>query len=66
MLLRTNATFYCLIRNPEGCDSADFAKRLLTEARVLGIPGAGFGPEGDGYVRLTICASLDLISQAVE
>ncbi|KOV58068.1 hypothetical protein [Streptomyces sp. MMG1121] len=39
--------------------------KLLEEARVLTIPGRGFGPGGEGYVRLTVCAGTDLIREAV-
>lgn len=36
-----------------GMDSWKFFDRLLTEANVVGTPGAGFGPCGEGYFRLT-------------
>lgn len=64
-VLRPRATFYCLIRCPGGTDSAGFAKRLLEEVHVLAVPGSGFGPGGEGYVRLTACAGTDLIREAV-
>ncbi|MFI9203209.1 aminotransferase class I/II-fold pyridoxal phosphate-dependent enzyme [Streptomyces sp. NPDC053048] len=64
-ILRPHATFYCLVRCPRGHDSEGFAKRLLEEAHVLSIPGSGFGPGGEGYVRLTVCARTDLIREAV-
>ncbi|WP_189959417.1 aminotransferase class I/II-fold pyridoxal phosphate-dependent enzyme [Streptomyces alanosinicus] len=64
-VLRPRATFYCLVRCPSGTDSAGFAKKLLEEARVLTIPGCGFGPGGEGYVRLTVSAGTDLIREAV-
>ncbi|MFF7359035.1 MULTISPECIES: aminotransferase class I/II-fold pyridoxal phosphate-dependent enzyme [Streptomyces] len=64
-VLRPRATFYCLIRCPAGTDSEGLAKKLLEEARVLTIPGSGFGPGGEGYVRLTACAGTDLIHEAV-
>ncbi|WP_369394941.1 pyridoxal phosphate-dependent aminotransferase [Streptomyces sp. CG1] len=56
-VLRPKATFYCLVRNPPGLTSEGFAKRLLEDARVLGIPASGFGPGGEGYVRLTVCTN---------
>lgn len=64
-VLRPRATFYCLLRTPGGLDSETFAKRLLTDAGVLGIPGTGFGPGGEGYVRLTVCADDATIAEAV-
>ena len=63
--LRSQATFYCLVRNPGGYTSTGFARRLLDDARVLSIPASGFGPGGEGYIRLTVCAGLDLIHEAV-
>ncbi|MGG2459768.1 aminotransferase class I/II-fold pyridoxal phosphate-dependent enzyme [Streptomyces sp. RGM 3693] len=64
-VLRPGATFYCLVRCPDGTDSEGFAKKLLAEARVLAVPGSGFGPGGEGYVRLTVCAGTDLIREAI-
>jgi LL-diaminopimelate aminotransferase len=63
--LRSKATFYCLVRNPAGYTSSGFAKKLLADARVLSIPASGFGPGGEGYVRLTVCVGLELIHEAV-
>jgi LL-diaminopimelate aminotransferase len=64
-VLQPSATFYCLVRNPEGYTSAGFAKRLLEDARVLSIPASGFGPGGEGYVRISVCAGTELINEAV-
>lgn len=63
--LRSKATFYCLVRNPSGYTSTGFAKKLLEDARVLSIPASGFGPGGEGYVRLTVCAEAERIDEAV-
>lgn len=65
-VLRPRATFYTLVRNPEGTTSEEFADELLHKAGVLGIPGRGFGPGGEGYVRLTVCVGEDQIKEAVE
>ncbi len=64
-VLDPRATFYCLIANPAGLSSADFATRLLTEAGVVATPANGFGPGGEGYVRLTVCAPIERIKEAV-
>jgi LL-diaminopimelate aminotransferase len=48
-----------------GYTSSGFAKKLLDDARVLSIPASGFGPGGEGYVRLTVCVGLELIHEAV-
>mgnify|MGYP000841666021 CR=1 FL=1 len=41
------------MRTPAGMDSWTFFDRLLHGANVVGTPGAGFGPCGEGYFRLT-------------
>ncbi|MGW2633492.1 aminotransferase class I/II-fold pyridoxal phosphate-dependent enzyme [Streptomyces chattanoogensis] len=64
-VLRPDATFYCLVRAPAGLTGEDFAEQLLTRARVLSIPGTGFGPGGQGFVRLTVCADTPLLAEAV-
>ncbi len=44
---------YIWIKTPDGMSSWKFFDRLLYEANVVGTPGAGFGPSGEGYLRLT-------------
>jgi LL-diaminopimelate aminotransferase len=44
---------YIWLKVPEGTSSWGFFDRLLTKANVVGTPGAGFGPAGEGYLRLT-------------
>jgi LL-diaminopimelate aminotransferase len=63
-VLRPKATFYVLIACPRGVTSIDFAGRLLTEAGVVATPATGFGSAGEGYVRLTLCASADRMREA--
>ncbi len=48
----TNAP-YVWARTPAGTSSWDFFDRLLREAHVVTTPGSGFGPSGEGYVRLS-------------
>jgi LL-diaminopimelate aminotransferase len=57
---------YIWARTPEGVTSWDFFDRLLTEAHVVGAPGAGFGPSGEGYFRLTAFGSREQTAEAVE
>ena len=40
--------------------------RLLAEAHVVGMPGSGFGPSGEGYFRLTAFGSREHTGEAVE
>ena len=44
---------YVWVKTPEGISSWDFFDILLKQANVVGTPGAGFGPSGEGYLRLT-------------
>ena len=44
---------YIWLQTPEGMSSWEFFDRLLRNANVVGTPGAGFGPCGEGYFRLT-------------
>lgn len=44
---------YIWIKTPGGIDSWDFFDLLLEKANVVGTPGVGFGPSGEGYLRLT-------------
>lgn len=44
---------YIWLKTPKGLDSWTFFDRLLSQAGVVGTPGAGFGACGEGYFRLT-------------
>lgn len=44
---------YIWLRTPEGVGSWDFFDTLLHELGLVTTPGVGFGPSGEGYVRLT-------------
>jgi LL-diaminopimelate aminotransferase len=57
---------YIWIRTPRGLSSWEFFDRLLGEAHVLGVPGSGFGPAGEGYLRLTAFGSRAQTEEAVE
>jgi LL-diaminopimelate aminotransferase len=57
---------YIWLRTSRGQSSWDFFDRLLAEAHVVGSPGAGFGPSGEGYFRLTAFGSREHTEEAVE
>ncbi|MDO5555916.1 MAG: LL-diaminopimelate aminotransferase [Clostridia bacterium] len=44
---------YIWLKTPKGFTSWEFFDKLLEETGVVGTPGAGFGPSGEGYFRLT-------------
>jgi LL-diaminopimelate aminotransferase len=57
---------YLWVRTPAGLSSWGFFERLLSEAHVVGAPGSGFGPSGEGYFRLTGFGSREQTLEAVE
>jgi len=62
---RPEATFYVWGACPKGYDSMTFAARVLEEAAVVLIPGAGFGKAGEGYFRAALTTDADRIREAV-
>ena len=57
---------YLWVQTPQGVDSWTFFDLLLHEADVVTTPGAGFGPSGDGYIRVTAFGDAEDTRQAVE
>ena len=57
---------YIWVRTPPAVSSWDFFDRVLGVAHVVGAPGAGFGPSGEGYFRLTAFGSRSQTDEAVE
>ncbi len=57
---------YIWLKTPEGEDSWSFFDRLLHKAQVVGTPGVGFGPHGEGYFRLTAFGDYEKTKEAVD
>jgi LL-diaminopimelate aminotransferase len=57
---------YVWLRTPRGEGSWDFFDRLLERAHVVGTPGSGFGPAGEGYFRLSAFNSRENVAEALE
>jgi LL-diaminopimelate aminotransferase len=57
---------YLWVQTPRGLGSWAFFDQLLTQAHVVGTPGAGFGPSGEGYLRLTAFGSREHTEEAVQ
>lgn len=57
---------YVWLRTPNGMSSWDFFDALLERAQVVGTPGSGFGPCGEGYFRLTAFGTLENSLRALE
>ena len=56
---------YIWAKTPEGMGSWEFFDKLLTEANVVTTPGAGFGPSGEGYIRVTSFGGAEATKEAV-
>jgi LL-diaminopimelate aminotransferase len=56
---------YIWFSTPEGMSSWPFFQQLLEEIGVIGTPGAGFGPSGEGYMRLTAFGSKEQTLEAM-
>jgi LL-diaminopimelate aminotransferase len=59
------ASLYVWARVPEGTTSVQFATRLLEEAGVVVTPGIGYGPSGEGYVRLSLTLPDERLEEGV-
>ena len=60
-----NAPFLWL-KTPGKMKSWDFFDKLLSETNVVGTPGSGFGPCGEGFLRLSAFGNADATKEAVE
>lgn len=57
---------YIWLKTPDGMSSWEFFDYLLARAHVVGTPGAGFGPSGEGYFRLTAFGAHEATKEAIE
>ncbi|NBI66773.1 LL-diaminopimelate aminotransferase [Pseudoflavonifractor sp. 60] len=57
---------YIWLKTPDGVGSWDFFDQVLDRANVATTPGAGFGPSGEGYIRLTAFGDAQATRTAVE
>lgn len=57
---------YIWLKTPEGMTSWDFFDKLLNECFVVGTPGSGFGPSGEGYFRLSAFGERENVATAVQ
>ncbi|MEG0996863.1 MAG: aminotransferase class I/II-fold pyridoxal phosphate-dependent enzyme, partial [Clostridia bacterium] len=56
---------YIWMKTPDGLDSWRFFDALMRQSGVVGTPGAGFGPCGEGFFRLTAFNTLEKTQEAV-
>ena len=57
---------YIWLKTPDKMTSWEFFDYLLEKANVVGTPGSGFGPSGEGYFRLTAFGSYENTVKALE
>jgi LL-diaminopimelate aminotransferase len=57
---------YVWLRTPQGLSSWDCFDQLLEKANVVGTPGSGFGPAGEGYFRISAFNSRENVDAAIE
>lgn len=57
---------YIWVKTPNNMDSWEFFDLLLKKANVVGTPGVGFGPSGEGYFRITAFNTLENTKEAME
>lgn len=60
------ATFYVWIPVPDGSSSAAFAATVLEKTGIVITPGAGYGRQGDGYVRLSMTVPDRRLDEALD
>lgn len=57
---------YVWVKTKNGMTSWDFFDKVLGEANVVGTPGSGFGPSGEGYFRFSAFADRENVLEAME
>jgi LL-diaminopimelate aminotransferase len=63
---KPTAGFFCWANTPGGMPSMDLCSRMIEEAHVVTVPGGGFGPAGEGYLRMALTVEVERIREAVE
>ena len=56
---------YIWMRTPDGQSSWDCFDSMLSRAKVVGTPGSGFGPSGEGYFRISAFNSRENVEEAI-
>ena len=59
------ATIYVWAKVPEGETSESFATKLLEQAHVIVTPGNGYGPDGEGFIRISLTTPDERLLEAV-
>jgi LL-diaminopimelate aminotransferase len=62
----SKGTIYIWARVPEGQTSAGYAGDLLDKVGVIVAPGNAYGPDGEGYIRISLATPDDRLAEAIE
>ena len=60
------ATFYLWLPVPTGMTSSEFCTLMLEEAGIVVPPGTAYGACGEGYFRLSLCATKERLQEAFQ
>ncbi len=62
----SKGTIYVWAKIPEGYTSAEYANLVLDKAGVIVPPGSAYGPDGEGYIRISLATPDDRLVEALE
>jgi LL-diaminopimelate aminotransferase len=62
----SQGTIYVWARIPEGYTSVEYAGLLLDRAGVIVPPGSAYGPDGEGYIRISLATPDDRLREALQ
>jgi len=65
-VMKPKATFYVWIPVPPGYTSNELSRLLLEKANIVATPGIGFGPNGEGYIRMALTVTEDRLREAID
>ncbi len=60
------ATFYMWLPTPKGVTSADFCTQMLDVAGIVVPPGTAYGPNGEGFFRMSLCTDKERLQEAFD
>ncbi|NLJ39610.1 MAG: LL-diaminopimelate aminotransferase [Candidatus Atribacteria bacterium] len=63
---KPRASFYIWVPVPMGYTSMSFAEHLLENTGVVVTPGIGFGQFGEGYIRISLTSSEEILAKAMK
>lgn len=62
----SKATFYMWLPCPPGLSSEEFSTIMLNQAGIVVPPGNAYGPNGEGYFRISLCVSKERLDEAFD